>query len=48
MKEALNNGLVLKKIHRVNKSNQNALLKPDIDMNTELGKKPKNDFEYRY
>ena len=33
-KQALNNGLVLKKVHRVIKFNQNAWLKPFIDMNT--------------
>ena len=33
-KQALNNGLVLKKVHRVIKFNQNAWLKPFIDINT--------------
>ena len=32
----LNYGLVLKKVHRVIKFNQNALLKPYIDMNTDI------------
>ena len=41
LKQALNHGLVLKKVHRVNKFNQKVLLKPYIDMNTELRKKPK-------
>ena len=36
LKEALNQGLVLKKIRREFKSNQNAWLKPYIDMNTKL------------
>ena len=45
LKEALNNGLVLKKVHRVIKFNQNAWLKPYIDMNTDLTKKAKNEFE---
>ena len=45
VKQALNQGLVLKKVHRVIKFNQNAWLKPYIDMNTDLRKKAKNDFE---
>ena len=36
LKQALNNGLILKKVHRVIKFNQEAWLKPYIDMNTEL------------
>ena len=40
-KQTLNNGLVLKKVHRLVKFNQNAWLKPDIDMNTDLRKKQK-------
>ena len=38
LKQALNNGLVLKKVRRVVKFNQKACLKPYIDMNTELRK----------
>ena len=44
LKQALNHGLVLKKVHRVIKFNQNAWLKPYIDMNTDLSKNVKNDF----
>ena len=43
--QALNNRLVLKKIHRVIKFNQRAWLKESIDMNTELRKNANNDFE---
>ena len=36
LKQALNYGLVLKKVHIVIKFNQNAWLKPYIDINTDL------------
>ena len=39
LKQALNHRLVSKKVHRVNKFNQNAWLKPYIDKNTDLKKK---------
>ena len=45
LKQALIHGLILKKVHRVIQFNQEAWLKPYIDMNTELRKKAKNDFE---
>ena len=45
LKQALNHTLVLRKFHRVIRFNQNAWLKPFIDMNTDLRKKTKNNFE---
>ena len=44
LKQALNHGLVLKKVYKVIKFNQNAWLKQYIDMSTDLRKKAKNDF----
>ena len=43
--QALDRGLILKKVHRVIQFYQEAWLKPYIDMNTELRKEAKNDFE---
>ena len=45
LKEALNHGLILKKVHRVIEINQEAWLKEYIDINTELRIDAKNDFE---
>ena len=45
LKQSLNHRLVLKKVHRAIKFNQNAWLIPYIDMNTYLRKKAKNYFE---
>ena len=45
LKQALNYGLILRKVHRVIQFNQDAWLKPYIDMNTELKKQAKNDFK---
>ena len=45
LKQALNRGLKLKKVHRIIEFNQEAWLKKYIDMNTELRKKASNDFE---
>ena len=45
LKQALNYGLKFKKVHRIIEFNQESWLKPYIDMNTELRKTAKNDFE---
>ena len=45
LKQALNHGLKLKKIHRIIEFNQEKWLKPYIDMDTELRKAAKNDFK---
>ena len=45
LKQALNHGLKLKKIHRIIEFNQEAWLKPYMDMNTELRTVAKNDFK---
>ena len=45
LKQVLSHGLKLKKVHRIIEFNQEAWLKPYIDMNTELRKLAKNDFE---
>ena len=45
LKQALDHGLILKKVHRVIQFDQEAWLKEYIDMNTDLRKQAKNDFE---
>ena len=45
LKQALDHGLKLKKVHRVIEFNQEAWLKKYIDMNAELRKEASNDFE---
>ena len=46
--QTLNHALVLKSVHQVIRFNQNAWLKPYTDMNTDLGKKTKNDSEKEF
>ena len=48
LKQALNHGLKLKKVHRIIEFNQEAWLKPYIGMNTELRKIARNDFEKKF
>ena len=45
LKQALNHRLVFTKVHEGIKFNQNAWLKPYVDMNRDLRRKAKNDFE---
>ena len=45
LKQALNHGLILKKVHRIIQFIQEAWLKPNIDMNAKFRKEAKNDFE---
>ena len=45
LKQALNHGLILKEVHRVIQFNQEPWLNSYIDMNTELRKQARNDFE---
>ena len=44
LKQELNHGLILKKVHRVIKFNQKAWLKPYIDVNSKLRQKEKTSF----
>ena len=48
LKQALNHGLVLKKLHRVIQFNQKDWLKSYLDVNTKLRKEAKNDFENNF
>ena len=48
LKQALSHGLVFKKVHKVIQFNQKAWLKPYLDMNTELRKDAKNEFEKEF
>ena len=48
LKQTLNHGLILKKVHRVIKFNQEAWLKSNTDMNTKLRQKVKNNFEKNF
>ena len=48
LKQALTHGLILKIVNRVIQFNQEAWLKPYIDMNTKLRKKAKSEFEKDY
>ena len=45
LKQAINHGLELTKVHRIIEFDQGAWLKPYTDMNTDLRKQAKNDFE---
>ena len=45
LKQVLNHGLILKKVHKVTQFNQKAWLKPYININTKLRTDATNDFE---
>ena len=45
LKQSLNHGLILKKVHRVIQFNQEAFLKPYINMNNKLKAEAKSGFE---
>ena len=48
LQQALNHGLILKKVHRVISLNQDEWLKPYLEMNNKLRKKAKSDFEKNF
>ena len=48
LEQALNHGLILKKVHKVIKFNQRAWLQPYIDMNTKKGMEAKSEFEKNF
>ena len=48
LKQALNQGVILKKVHRVIPFNLEAWFEPYIDMNTKLKTEAKNDFEKEF
>ena len=48
LKKTINHGLNLKKVHKVIEFDQEAWLKPYIDMNTDLRKQAKNDFQKEF
>ena len=48
LKQTLNNGLRLKKVHRIVQFKQKAWLKTCIDVNTELRENAKNEFEKNF
>ena len=45
LKQALNHGLIFKKVHRVISFNEGNWLKPYIEMNNKLRTEAKNEFE---
>ena len=48
LKQALDHGLVLQKVHKIIQFNQETWLKEYIDVNTELRKNAKNEFEKKF